>query len=77
MTGDAALTAMYDQAKAAGDEKLDVLLNSIRRHTAGNSPAMSAVTVSLVLTSWPEDLLREVLHAALIRLAAEAPDAHR
>ena len=63
-----ALTAAYDQARADGNERLDLLLDSIRRHTAGMSPTVAAVTMSLALAGVPETALRDLLQAALIRI---------
>jgi hypothetical protein len=69
--GDAQLTAMYDQAKAASDEHLDLYLASVRKHTAGMPEPARAVTVSMALPDLPEDVLRDLLSTAIARLLAQ------
>jgi len=70
---DPVLVAAYDQARADGNDILDRTLSSIREHTAHQSPVMAAVTVSQVLSSLPELMLRDLLQAAIHRLM-EAED---
>jgi hypothetical protein len=64
----APLTAAYDQARAASGERLDQLLTSVTRHTADQPPALAAVAVNMALAMLSADTLRELLHAAVIRL---------
>jgi hypothetical protein len=80
MTGNkdasAPLIAAYDQAKAHGDELLDLMLGSISRNTADLPPVGRAVTIGMVLATAPEPAVREMFHAALLRLLARHNDQH-
>jgi hypothetical protein len=71
MTMDTELTAAYDQTQAAGNERLDLYLASVRKHTAGQDEIATAVILSWSLRGLPAEMVRDLYQAAIRRLLAQ------